>query len=254
MDESVQDFLKDVDDGNRQDQNDLLNQELPGAPKAAQEPEKEEEPRNRAERRERSSKWEQRISQRERDLIEREARLKAVEEIQRASAPQDVPNEWLQMWGDKPETRQAWALQQKLDQQREERLRESIRQDLVKEQEEQARAVARDEEELDEYIDHVEDSYAIDMTSNTPAARKALELYMDALRSVSHKNENGEVDAYGDPDAAFEIYKARRERENSNSKNKDLASRSIAPSSQADISKLQDDAMREYLRSEGIRV
>ena len=244
MDESVQDFLKDVPQDYPTDN---LNEALPGAPKS-QEPEKEIEPRNREERRQRTSKWEERLSQKERDIIEREARLKAIEEIQRQNAPKDVPDEWIQMWGDKPETRAAWALQERIN----ERNREQIRQEMLEEirgqraaEAEEARAV---EDGKEEAIELVEDNFSVDMSSNTPAARKAKQLYLKALEDVADDDGNA------DPEIAYELYQARRSRDTDNSKNKDLAARTIAPAGQADSSKLEDDANRAYLRSIGIKV
>lgn len=247
MDESVQDFLKDVQ---RNESNDYLNAELPGAPKF-QEPEKEpeaEEPKNRIERRARASKWEERLSQKERDIIEREARLKAIEEIQKQNAPKDVPDEWLQMWGDKPETRAAWALQERIN----ERNREQIRQEMLEEirnaraqEAEEARSV---EEGREEALELVEENFSVDMTSNTPAARKARQLYLKALEDVADDDGNA------DPEIAYELYQARRSRDTDNSKQKDLASRTVAPSGTADTKQAEDDQMKQYLRAQGIKV
>lgn len=249
MDESVQEFLEDAQ---KNSSDEYLNRELPGAPKAeaTPEPEKDEdhEPRNRAERRARASRWEEQLSQKERDIIEREARLKALEEFQKKNVPDEVPDEWLQMWGDKPETRAAWALQQKLNERTAERIREEVRQEMLELQRSQVNEKEEVENGRVEALELIEDNHSIDLTSNSPAARKAREIYLKALEDVADDEGNA------DPEIAYELYTARRSREQDNSRNKELADRSVAPSAPVNREKAEDDATRAWLRSQGLKV
>lgn len=255
MPNELEEFLKSTQKDNQPV--DILEQPLDGLPPKDVIPAKEdEEPKNRAERRASTRRWERELQEKERDLIAREARAAAIAELQGKAAPSEVPVEWLQMYGDKPETREAWRLQEGIFEKRFESFRDQIKQDLVKEQETARMEDRQAEEELEDIIDSVEESYNVDLSSNSAAAKKARSQFLDSLLAVSPKDASGEVGAaYGDPNAAYELYELKRAQvAPSAQRNKDLASRSIAPSSEVSVSKTQDDAVKAYLRSEGINV
>lgn len=230
---------------------DFLNEPLPITTESDEggTPAKENDPQgNRRERREQARRWENRLTEREKDLIAREARLEAVAELQAKSAPQEVPVEWLQMFGDKPETRQAWDLQQRLMKNELQSFKDEMRNEMLAEQRASVEEEREAEDELSSILESVEDKYNLDFSSSRERNK-----YLDALAKISHKNENGEVDGYGDPDAAYELY-AQSQKSPTAQKQKDLAARSSAPTTDAPAPQGQDDAIRAYLRSEGINV
>lgn len=236
----------------------ILDQELPDAPKSS---EREQAPSERNEaderRRERRATFrvkERGIESRERELIEREARQRAFEEFSQRSAPQDVPQEWLTMYGDTPASRQAWQLNEKLFSQREDKLRQELKNDLLKEREQEAAAQRETDNELTEIIAEMEDKYNIDLSSNAPAARKARTMYLDALTAISPKDTDGDPMSFGDPEAAYEMYQFKREKEGSGTRAKEASNRSMGSSGQSNPVKSQDDSMRDYLRANGIKV
>ena len=235
----------------------ILDQELPNPPV----PEKEQAPsetndadERRRERRATFRVRERELQAKEREIIEREARQKAFEEFSQKTAPQDVPQEWLTMYGDTPATRQAWALNERLFNQREEKLRKEIKDDLAREQQ-QAEAEQRETDtELAETIADIEDKYNIDLSSNSAAARKNRADYLKALEDVSPKDSDGDPIGFGDPDTAYRLYQLERKGANSNDRAKEASSRSMSSSSPSNPTKQQDDAMRDYLRANGIKV
>lgn len=253
MPNELEEFLKDVHDDSTPV--DLLEQPLMET--QVEEPEKETEaPKNRSERRSAARRWERELEERQRELDLREARQQAVAEYQAKQAPTEVPDEWLQMFGDKPETRQAWALQQKLDEQKFNRLRDEIKAETLREQEEVRQQERQAEQELEEIFDSIEETHNIDLSSSTPAAKKARTEYLEALAAVSHKNAQGEVDVFGDPNTAYELWELKRSKQASPAiqRQKDLASRDSGSTPEVNVNKSQDDAVRAYLRSEGINV
>lgn len=103
----------------------------------------------------------------------------------------------------------------------------------------QANAEAQIEEdrkaqrELDDSFEEIEETYSVDLTSNAPAARKARSEFVDYIRKIAPKNEDGEVIAYPDLNAAFEEFKERSKRAPSNIKAKELAARGMSRSTDA---------------------
>lgn len=236
-----------------------LEAELTDAPKSPETEHAPSEQETEADirRRERRATFrvrERELETKERDLIEREARQKAFEEFSSRTAPTDVPQEWLTMYGDTPAARQAWGLQERLFNQREEKIRKEIRDEVSAQQRAVDEAQRETDTRLADIISEAEDIHNIDLSSNSPVARKARTLYLDALTSISPKDADGDPIGFGDPDAAYELYQSRREKEGTTSRAKDASSRSMAPSGQSNVAKSQDDAMRDYLRANGIKV
>ena len=235
----------------------ILDQELTGAPKSQeteQVPSKDNDADER--RRERRATFrvrERELEAKERDIIEREARQRAFEEFSAKNAPQDVPQEWLTMYGDTPATRQAWALNERLFNQREEKLRKELRDDLAKEQQEQAAAQRETDMELAETIADIEDKYNIDLSANSAAARKARADYLKALEDISPKDSDGDPTGFGDPDAAYRLYQLERKGNSTSTRAKEASSRSME-SSASSSSTPQNDPIRDYLRANGVKV
>lgn len=84
--------------------------------------------------------------------------------------------------------------------------------------------------ELDDSFEEIEDTYSVDLTSNAPAARKARSEFVDYIRKIAPKNQDGEVIAYPDLNAAFEEFQERSKRAPSNTKAKELAARGMSRS------------------------
>lgn len=88
--------------------------------------------------------------------------------------------------------------------------------------------------ELDDAFEEIEDAYSVDLTSNAPGARKTRSDFVEYVRKIAPKNEDGEVTAFPDLNAAFEEFQERAKRlAPNNTKAKELAARSMSRSSEA---------------------
>ena len=88
--------------------------------------------------------------------------------------------------------------------------------------------------EVSDALDAIEETFDIDMTSSSAQAKKVRGEFLDFVGRVAPKNQNGDIVSYPD---FVETYKVFREmnRTPSNDRAKSLASRSIAPSSEATV-------------------
>ncbi len=100
--------------------------------------------------------------------------------------------------------------------------------------EEQRRAEQEAEKELEDGLESVEDSFDVDMTSNTPKARKLKADFIDFVEKLAPKDKDGNVKEYPDFEYAFELFKEKTSKPApSNDRKKDLASRGLQRSSDA---------------------
>lgn len=107
-------------------------------------------------------------------------------------------------------------------------LREQSDAELEKERRAQA--------ELDESFDEIEETYGVDLSSSTPQARKTRSEFVDYVRKIAPKNEDGEVVAFPDLNAAFEEFQERSKKvAPNNTKAKSLASRGVERSSDTSV-------------------
>lgn len=89
-------------------------------------------------------------------------------------------------------------------------------------------------EELDESFESIEETYNVDLSSNTSHARKTRTEFVDYIRKIAPKNEEGEVSSFPDIPAAWEEFQERSKRiAPSNTQAKALASRGVARSTDA---------------------
>lgn len=88
-------------------------------------------------------------------------------------------------------------------------------------------------QELDDSFEEIEDIYNVDLTSNAPSARKMRSEFVDHIRKIAPKNEEGEVIAFPDLIATFEDYQERTKRAPQNTKAKELAARGMSRSTDA---------------------
>lgn len=85
-------------------------------------------------------------------------------------------------------------------------------------------------EEIEEGFENIEDTFGVDISSNTPTARKTRNDFIDFIKRVSPKDEEGNVVALPDMMETFDLFQSTRQR-HSNTRAKELASRSMARSS-----------------------
>lgn len=217
--------------------------------------EKEEEdieaPKNRTERRLREK------LQREREsniaLNERIKVLAEVDKTLKEPSNSEMSAEWIAFYGTTPESEKAWKIQEKMMQdyasRAEERALERFREEQIKSQEEQKRY----ESEIDSQLESIEDEYNVDLTSNSPAARKARTEFLELVEQLSPKNENGDIIGYADFNSTFKLYQQTRQEKRDTTRQKELASRSMQQSGQVNNEAENADATERWLNQNGIR-
>lgn len=204
---------------------DIFAEEKPAAVETP--PETPEEGDGRKNRRHR--RLEAQLNQEREARIAAEARAEALSETQQfreSSQDSDVPSKWLTIYGDTPQSRDAWKMQKEVLAEeaakfKEETLNE-IRQESVRATQEQQQF----ESFIDKELESIEDSYNVDLTSNAPAARKARKELLEAVERFSPKDEFGNVKDYADFDGVFQNMHTAPQP----SRNKELASRSMTRS------------------------
>lgn len=106
--------------------------------------------------------------------------------------------------------------------------------------EEQAGQQAQEDQaavdELDASFEEVEEAYGVDLSSSTPKAQKTRSDFIDYIRKIAPKNEEGEVTSFPDIPAAWEEFQDKSKRVSpTTNRAKELASRSLSSSTDATV-------------------
>lgn len=104
--------------------------------------------------------------------------------------------------------------------------------------------VAREAQELDGMIEDIEDEHNITLDEPTQKA------FFQLLNKLSPKDKDGEIVAYADHQAVWEELKSRKQAAQPN-RAKDIASRSMSRTGAPAESKLEDDSVARFLKSQG---
>ena len=123
------------------------------------------------------------------------------------------------------------------------RAKQSALNEIEERQVNESQAVRKEEQNLDDIADRMEDEYGINMEAEGKA-------YFTLLEKLSPKDEDGNVLEYADPDTTAELYLERKGK--SNGRAKELSSRSMTRSGASTESKLQDDSTVRFLKENGI--
>lgn len=107
-------------------------------------------------------------------------------------------------------------------------------QKLQQEREQETEAERQAEEELTQGFENIEESYGVDLTSNTPAAKKTKSDFIEFITRIAPKNSEGQVIAFPDLEASFETFQEKRKAPApTNNRAKELASRSMTRSAES---------------------
>lgn len=218
-----------------------LNPETQVVEEEVTEEEQEESPKNRAERRLREKLEKERIAN-----IELNARLNALSEAQKFRQEESDPYESIgKIYGtDTPEAQAATELLKNALRSVEERAKSSALEEFRSERQKEQEEVRQASEKLDGFIEEIEDEHNV---SFTPQMQKS---YFTLLEKMSPKDSDGNIIEYADPHAVYEVFSEKLQKR-TDSKAKDLASRSMATSSGSN-STIEDDAAKRLLREAGI--
>lgn len=225
----------------------VLNQPLVSEPETVPEEkvdeEPEEDPKNRTERRLREKLDKERIAN-----IELNARLSTLSEVQklRESAPDDYLSSVEKIYGtDSPEATAATELLKTALRSVEERAKNSALEEFRSERAREQEEVRQASERLDSFIEEIEDEHNVTFS---PQMQKS---YFTLLEKMSPKDSDGNIVEYADPHAVYEIFSEKLQKR-TDSKAKDLASRSMVSGNSGSASVIEDDAAKRLLREAGI--
>lgn len=84
-------------------------------------------------------------------------------------------------------------------------------------------------EEIENGFELIEDTFGVDINSNSANARRMRSDFIDFVKKISPKDEDGDIMALPDFVETFEVYQSTRQRQNTRAK--ELASRSMGRSS-----------------------
>lgn len=157
-------------------------------------------------------------------------------ETPQAEVQKEVDDYYIRLIGnDTPEkvamVREAMARDERMLQQAEERALGRLSQ---KEQE-TLRADKEAEQELENAFENIEENYDVDITSNNPTAKKTRQEFVSFVERIAPKDKNGDVVDYPDMQSAWETFSEIKKATATPSRAKELASRSMARSSEAQV-------------------
>ncbi len=164
----------------------------------------EGEPRkNRRQRR-----LEEKMKQKDEMLIALNERVKVLSEVRNGEpvAAGEMPPEWVALYGNTDESKNAWAMQSRIFGSMKEQAKIEAVQELERRQQAAIEEQKQYESHIDSELEALEDEYDVDLTSNAPAARKARREFLEMVQSLSPKDESGTLTGYADFESTFEIY------------------------------------------------
>ena len=116
-----------------------------------------------------------------------------------------------------------------------------------REQQSETNAVIEAENELDEIMDNIMDTYDVDLTPEQEAS------YYMLMEHMSPKDRSGNVIGLADPHAVWEVFTERTtSRSSSGDRARELAGRSMTNSGNAQPSSIDDDSQQRFLKEHGI--
>lgn len=193
-------------------------------------PEKDDEPRkNRRHRR-----LEAQLQAEREARIRAEARAEAAAQYgvnSKGTTSGDVDPRWLRIYGDTPESREAWRLQTEIFNDYKTQTKEEAMREVQQQQAEAIRQQKEHEALIDSELEELEDQFDVDLTSDAPAARKARREFLEMVEKASPKDDDGNVINYADFGTVWEFYESKRAKAKDNSglvnRQKEISSRSM---------------------------
>jgi hypothetical protein len=117
-----------------------------------------------------------------------------------------------------------------------------LRAERIRDAEEERESVS----ELEGFIEDIEDTYEVALSDSQERS------FFELMRKMSPKDRDGNVTAYADPHAVWEVFQERTQKRGTATRAKDLSARSMTPSGASAESKLPDDTVARSLREMGI--
>ncbi len=251
---AMEQFLSDIPVANQQEGKDVFEQSLTGtteevvAPETTETTETADEPRkNRQHRR-----LEQKLQAEREANIALTERVKTLSEVQKFAQATEgtVDADLIRLYGDTEAGRAAAKLTQGLLEKNKTQAREEALELFQKQQAEANKEVESNKQELETMLEDIEDEFNVDITSDTPASRKARQGFYSLLEKMSPKDKEGQVVDFADPIAVWEMYQLQNKPDNNRAK--DLSARTMVRSGASVDTKLEATAQERFLKDAGI--
>lgn len=127
---------------------------------------------------------------------------------------------------------------------REEKGAEKALQELDRRSQAEAQAEVQAESEIADGFESIEDEFRVDLTSNTPQARKLRGEYIEFIEKIAPKDKNGDILDFPDFTESFRTFQSLRNIQKNN-RAKDLAARSMTRTSETSAPpKVNDQSWR----------
>jgi hypothetical protein len=189
------------------------------------EPEKDQQPvrPNRRERREsKQLQWERE------QRIAAEARAKAFEEARSVAQEGNVDERLIRLYG--ADNLEAAKLHQQLLNDARTTAEDNAYKRIQAEQAAEKQKEREFESFIDDELGNIEEDYNVDVTSDSPAARKARREFLELVQKISPKDSEGNITAYADFNSVWEMYQANKTQTTppaDNTRAKEVAARSM---------------------------
>lgn len=109
--------------------------------------------------------------------------------------------------------------------------------ELEARQNEEAEADREAEVELETAFENIEEAFDVDITSNSPLAKKTRQEFVSFVEKIAPKDRNGDIVDYPDMTSAWETFSEIKKSTATPSRAKELAARSMARSSETPVVK-----------------
>lgn len=163
----------------------------------------------------------------------------------------------LQIFGTNEPSKEAARLFQEMFAETAKQAREQARLETLQEIEQQQIGQEREQSKYESYIDEqlesIEDRYNIDITSDSAKASKARREFLELVEELSPKDDSGTITDYADFASTFDVYQKTHPAEKAdNSRQREVASRSMTRSSGAGAPKAPTPGFRGWEKDYGI--
>lgn len=113
--------------------------------------------------------------------------------------------------------------------------KESAREEALREIENQQAMLQEEqkgyESQIDSELESLEEEFGVDLTSDTPQARKTRREFLEMVQALSPKDEDGTITGYADFGSTFELYQGSRSKPD-NTRQKEIADKTMQRSGQ----------------------
>lgn len=108
------------------------------------------------------------------------------------------------------------------------------------------------QQELETAFENIEETFNVDISSNSPLAKKTRQEFVTFVEKIAPKDRNGDILDYPDMISAFETYQDMKKATSQPSRAKELASRGMSRSAETTVKpqqKMNWDAVDSYMET-----